>query len=211
MPRVSAIKKDELSGCGKAKSKVASLRIKDEELVKRACSGDRWAENTLVLRYGRDVERLIARLLGSHDDVHDLAQETFIAAFEQLDRLRKPAVFRGWLLRIAVHKVRRQLRRKRLLRRLGLENSTPDATLEALVGEGISSEIRLELAELDKVLASLPTELRIAWMLRFVEGHTVRDVSRLCGCSLTTIKRRLRVAHQKVLAAVDEEVIRGGW
>ncbi len=114
-------------------------------------------------------------------------------------------------MRIAVNKVRRQLRRKQLLRRLGLENSTPDATLEALVAEGIGPEVRLELMELDRVLGTLPTDLRIAWMLRFVEGHTVRDVSRLCSCSPTTIKRRLRVAQRKVLAAIDEEVIRGGW
>ena len=69
----------------------------------------------------------------------------------------------------------------------------------------------LTQGEVDRVLATLPANQRIAWMLRYVEGHTVRDVSRLCSCSLTTIKRRLRAAQAKVLAAIDEEVIRGAW
>jgi DNA-directed RNA polymerase specialized sigma24 family protein len=43
-----------------------------------------------------------------------------------------------------------------------------------------------------------------------VEGHTVRDVSRLTGCSLATAKRRLAEAHRRVLEAVDVEVLRHG-
>jgi RNA polymerase sigma-70 factor, ECF subfamily len=202
---------DELSRRRGAEARQASQAIDDAGLVERARAGDRWAEDALVRRHGREVARLIARLLGSHDEVHDLAQDTFLAAFEQLDGLREPAVFRGWLLRIAVNKARRQLRRKQLMRRFGLDQSTPDATLEAIAAEGVGPEVRLELMELDRALSALPADLRIAWMLRYVEGHTVRDVSRLCSCSLTTIKRRLRAAQEKVLAAIDEEVIRGGW
>jgi RNA polymerase sigma-70 factor (ECF subfamily) len=157
------------------------------------------------------VERLIARFLGTHDGVLDLAQETFLTAFEQLERLREPSVFRGWLLRIAVNKTRRHIRRRRLMRRFGLDQSAPDATLEALAADGAGPEVRQELAVLDAVLAALPVDQRIAWMLRYVEGHTVRDVGRLCDCSLSTIKRRLDAAHRRVVAAVDEEVIGRGW
>ncbi len=73
---------DELAERRRARKKSAAGPIDDAGLVERARSGDRWVENALVRRHGHEVERVIARLLGSHDDVHDLAQETFLAAFE---------------------------------------------------------------------------------------------------------------------------------
>jgi RNA polymerase sigma-70 factor (ECF subfamily) len=134
----------------------------------------------------------------------------FLCAFEQLHRLNEPAAFRGWLIRIAINKVRMVIRRRRMLRVLGLDRTASDATLETIAREDLSAEARVELAEIDQVLGRLPAEQRIAWVLRHVEGHTVRDVSRLCGCSLATIKRRLAAAHRSVLAAVDEELLSHG-
>ncbi len=184
--------------------------IDDAELVQRTLAGDRGAEDKLVRRHAREVAQMIARLLGTHDEVEDLVQDAFLAAFERLEGLKKPSAFRGWLFRIAINKTRMVIRKKRLLRLLGLDHSESDAVLEAIAIETAGPEIRAELAEIDAVLKKLPTEQRIAWMLRHVEGHTVRDVSRLCGCSLATIKRRLAAAHRYVLEAVDEEVLRYG-
>lgn len=182
----------------------------DEELVLRALEGERAAEDALVRRHARDVARIASRLLGSRDDVEDLSQEVFLAAFEQLDRLNKPSAFRGWLLRIVINKSRMLIRKRRMLRLMGLDRTTPDATLEEIAAPGLQPEVCAELAEIDEALWKLPAEQRIAWVLRHVEGHTVRDVSRLTGCSLATAKRRLGEAHRRVLDAVDVEVLRHG-
>jgi RNA polymerase sigma-70 factor, ECF subfamily len=191
----------------------ASLRVPNDSevnagLVVAALDGDRCAEDELVRRNAREVARVVTRVLGSRDDVEDIAQDVFLAAFEQLERLEQPSAFRGWLLRIAVNKARMVIRKRKLLRVLGLYQPAPDSTLEAIADHGLSGEARAELAEIDMVLQKLPTEQRITWVLRHVEGHTVRDVSRLTSCSLATTKRRLSAAHQAVLAAVDEEVLR---
>jgi RNA polymerase sigma-70 factor (ECF subfamily) len=182
----------------------------DEELVLLVQEGDRSAEDALVRRHARDVARIASRLLGSRDEMEDLSQDVFLAAFEQLGRLNKPAAFRGWLLRIAINKSRMRIRKRRVLRLLGLDRATPDASLEAIAATGLEPDARAELAEIDEVLWRLPVEQRIAWVLRHVEGHTVRDVSRLTGCSLATAKRRLAEAHRRVLEAVDVEVLRHG-
>ena len=52
---------------------------------------------------------------------------------------------------------------------------------------------------------------RVAWMLRYVEGHTVRDVGRLCCCSRTLINRRIRKTHRRILSVVNSEVLNSAW
>lgn len=182
----------------------------DEGLVIRALEGDRRAEGKLVELHAREVARVIARVLGSHDEVEDVAQDVFLAAFETLDRLERPAVFRGWLLRIAVNKARMVIRKRKLLRLLGLYQPAESATLEAIAREEAGADARVELREIDIALEKLPMEQRIAWILRHVEGHTIRDVSRLCSCSVATTKRRIAAAHRVILSRVDEEVLSHG-
>ena len=60
----------------------------------------------------------------------------------------------------------------------------------------ISAETRAELAAVGRTLAQVPTNERLAWMLRHVDGEPVAEVARLCGCSLATAKRRIAAAAQ---------------
>ncbi|HEV3030824.1 MAG TPA: sigma factor-like helix-turn-helix DNA-binding protein, partial [Polyangia bacterium] len=73
-------------------------------------------------------------------------------------------------------------------------------TLEALAAPGLHPETCAELALLDRVLARLRPDLRIAWMLRHVEGLELTEAAATCGCSLATIKRRLADADAVVRA-----------
>lgn len=183
------------------------IAIDDTSLVERARSGDRWAREALVRRYISEVTRTVTYVLENHHEVDDVVQETFLAALDGLDGLKEPSALRGWLLRIAINLSRRAIRRRRMLRALGLDRSPDEATLANLVDDGVSPEVRAEIASLGRALKRMPTDLRIAWTLRYVEGHTVRDVSRLCQASLATTKRRLVKANRRVARAVDEEVL----
>jgi RNA polymerase sigma-70 factor (ECF subfamily) len=185
----------------------APIAIDDAALVERALSGDRWAREALVRRYFDEVTRTVTYVLENHHEVDDVVQETFLAALRGLEGLREPSALRGWLLRIAVNLSRRSIRRRRMLRALGLDRSPDDSTLANLIDETVSPEVRAEIVSLDRALTRMPTELRLAWTLRYVEGHTVRDVSRLCQSSLATTKRRLAKANRRVARAVDEEVL----
>ena len=176
--------------------------IGDGDLVVRALSGDRRAEDALYRRHARRVAGLVARLLGSLDEVEDIVHDAFVAAFEQLDKLREPEAFRSWLQRIAVIKVRRAIRRRALRRRLGFMLEQP-LTLDSLAAPDASPEIRAELASMNTVLSRLSAEHRIAWMLRYVEGYKLSEVAELTGCSLSTAKRRIWTTHKRLREVVD--------
>jgi RNA polymerase sigma-70 factor (ECF subfamily) len=165
--------------------------VSEAELVDRAVRGDRWSREVLYRRHAGYLLGLVTRLLGNRGDAEEIVQDAFIAGFEQLATLREAGALRAWLGQIAVNLVRHRLRRLRLLRVLGLDRGADDATLEALAAPGLHPEACGELALLDRTLAKLGADLRIAWMLRHVEGLELTEVAAACGCSLATIKRRL--------------------
>ena len=181
-----------------------SEAISDEELVRRALSGDRWGREMLYRRHAGSLLAMTVRLLANRGEAEEIVQDTFVRAFEQLPTLREPAAVRGWLGQIAVNLVRRRFRRGRLMWFLGLDRGADDATLEALADPGVSTDQRAELALVDRLLRAMKPALRLAWMLRRVDGVELGEVASLCGCSLATVKRRIAEADAIVHRHVGE-------
>jgi RNA polymerase sigma-70 factor, ECF subfamily len=176
----------------------------DAELVARALAGDTWAEEFLYRRYVRTIWGSALRLLRNPQDAEDVVQDTFATAFQELSKLREPGVFRGWLLRIAVRHVHRRLRRHRLRQLLGLDSGEEEEhSLESVAAEGLGMEARAELRTIDRVLSQVPSEQRIAWVLRHVEGESLEDVARACACSLATVKRRISAVDERLRSHVQ--------
>ena len=182
----------------------SSEALSDEELVRRALTGDRWGREMLYRRHAGSLLAMTVRLLADRGEAEEIVQDTFVTAFEQLGTLREPGAVRGWLGQIAVNLVRRRFRRGRLMRFLGLDRGADDATLEALADPGVSSDQRAELALVDRLLRGMSPALRLAWMLRRVDGLELGEVASLCGCSLATVKRRIAGADALVGRHVAE-------
>jgi RNA polymerase sigma-70 factor (ECF subfamily) len=172
--------------------------VPDAELVRRAVAGDAWAEEAIYRRYVALVLGTSRRLLADNSDAEDVAQETFAAAFGAWSQLRDPERLRYWLLQIAVRKVHRRFRRRKLLRALGFDDGAYDATLDVLARSDCPQETRMELSLLSKALDKLSTNDRVAWMLRHVEGLSLEEVAQECGCSLAAAKRRISSASQRI-------------
>ena len=170
----------------------------DAQLVAAVLDGDRWAEEALYRRHVHRVTGMVARLLRHGPDVEDVVQDTFVAALDRLHTLREPHKLGGWLVTLAMNRVRKRFRRQRLRRLLGLERSLADEALAAQARSDASQEARAELALLDAALDAIPTAERICWVLRHVEGYALDEVASLAGCSLATAKRRIKRADEAV-------------
>ena len=180
-------------------------RALDAELIERLARGDQWAKEALYRRYVKLVWTTALHMVGNRTDAQDVVQDTFVEALRDLRTLRRHAALRPWLMRICVHQAHRRFRRRKLLRRLGLDRSIDDAPLESLLDGGATAEQQLELRAVDRALQSASAGERFAWILRYVDGHTLEEVANACGCSLATAKRRLSEAQQLVRRAVDDE------
>ncbi|MER2566777.1 MAG: RNA polymerase sigma factor [Myxococcaceae bacterium] len=175
-----------------------------DDVVRRTLEGDRAAEGLLYRRYAPIMLSMATRLLHSVAAAEDVVHDAFIIALSRLSQLSDPAQFRGWLSTIVVSLVRRRMRRERVLRFVGFEPDADD-TLEALAKPGTSVEARGELALLEVTLRELPTNLRLAWSLRYIEGEKLEDVAALLNKGLSTTKRYLAAAEERIAQRVAIE------
>jgi RNA polymerase sigma-70 factor (ECF subfamily) len=157
----------------------------------------------IVERYGPYLERLLGRMVGWDPELPDLLQDVFLQAFLCLGDLKNPAALKGWLGRIAIFTARAWIR-KRKLRRGWLRVLAPEELPEtnAVVPE---PEVIEALQHTHCVLDALPEDERLAFVLRFVDGMKLREVARLSGVSLSTVKRTLTRAEKRFLAVTRRD------
>ncbi len=178
----------------------------DAALVASLRSDPERGRMVLFDRYVTDIERILLRLLGSDPDVTDVLHDVFVAAMTSLHTLRDEGALRGWLVGIAVHLAHRRIRRRKLQRlvRFVAPQELPDC-VATTASEEVSDALRLTY----RLLARLPTDDRIAFTLRKIEGMSLSDIAEATGVSIATVKRRVARAERKfVTLARRHEALR---
>jgi RNA polymerase sigma-70 factor (ECF subfamily) len=152
----------------------------------------------LFTRFSPYVARIGLRLLGRNEEVDDLVQEVFLAAFKQRESLRDLGAAKGWLA--VVRTARRQLRRRRLRQFVGLDGGTVPLELQ---DQTLSPDDHALLTRVYQILDHMNVNDRLAWSLRHIEGEKLEQVAERCGCSLATAKRRIVAAHARLQAELS--------
>ena len=80
----------------------------------------------------------------------------------------------------------------------GLRRTADPVDLDCIASDTASPRARAELAQVYALLRTLSADDRIAWTLRYVEGHDLKQAAELADCSLATVKRRIRRAQQYI-------------
>ncbi len=169
----------------------------DAELVLATRAGEPWAREALFRRYARLALGLAYRIMPYDGEIDDLVQDSFLYAFERLDRLSNPQAFQAWLSSIVVRTAGKRLRRRRLQTRLGLRASHP-IEVDDVIGSSAPPDIAAELRSVYALLEKLPIEERIALVLRRVERLEVPEIAERMGISVSTVKRRLNAAEARL-------------
>jgi RNA polymerase sigma-70 factor (ECF subfamily) len=167
----------------------------DAALVVAARAGESWAQEALFRRHARMALGLAHRLLPHDDEVDDLVQDCFVSALKRLSALDNPQAFAAWLGSIVVRAVGKRLRRRRLLSRLGLR-VPEEIDADAIAAPSVPGDVAVELRRVYAIVAQLPAEARVALILRRVDGLEVPEIARRMELSLSTVKRRLKLAEE---------------
>ncbi len=170
-------------------------------LVARARRGDQAAFRELMEAHRVVVATTLAACgVRSRDTAFDLAQDVALKVWQNLDRLREPAAFSGWLRRMAANAARDHLRRLAARREASLEEAL---TLET---EDDPHEHAERIAELRLMLAALGTEEHevVELLVARAGGASVDDLAERMGLSKAALKMRLSRARQRLRRRLEE-------
>jgi RNA polymerase sigma-70 factor, ECF subfamily len=169
-------------------------------LLARARAGDRQAYGVLVELHFARVYSLLHRTTGNHEDAEDLAQETFVRAWSSLARFRAESSFSTWIARIALHLSTDHARARALRRGAPLDEHEP-AARSAEAGPARSAQVELDAA-LAQALECLPPRLRLALVLRVLEGREYGEVAELAGVRPATARTQVMQARRLLARAL---------
>ena len=147
----------------------------------------------------------LSRLLRSPADIEDVTQEAFIKAYRALPQFRGESAFYTWLYRIAINTARNwhvsQSRRPQTVDGFVNEDgetfeqidnltdiNTPDAVLAS----------KQVAATINAAIDELPDELRVAILLREIEGMSYEDIAQSMGCPIGTVRSRIFRARDAI-------------
>jgi len=172
----------------------------EAELIERATKGESDAFAVLVERYQRRVVGVAMAVVHNQDDAVELAQETFVRAFENLSKFESRSSFSTWLYRIAANLAIDFWRREG--RHVVLHGEDADNELKRMPspqGDSYKSAARSELSErIKQALEELTPEHRAVILLREVEGLSYDEISETLQCPRGTVMSRLHYARGRL-------------
>lgn len=164
--------------------------------IAQSRKGDQNAFAELVRLHQQMIHALTFRMTGSVADCQDLAQETFIRAYQQLDSYHGGAKFSTWLYRIAVNACidwqRREARRGKLHDSWGEEQ--PKDYVETAFGAPHDEASR----EVQAALMKLPEKQRAAIVLTVYSEHSHAEAAKILNCTEATISWRIFSARRRL-------------
>jgi RNA polymerase sigma-70 factor (ECF subfamily) len=160
-------------------------------------TGDRAEFARLVEAYYTPIYRLGLKMLGDSADAEDVLQNTFLKALQHLPDFEGRSSLSTWLYRIAANEALMMLRKRRPTIPL---DENPDDTDDGFMPTQFTDWCCLPEQEfltdeskhhLDEAIQRLPETLKVVFLLRDIEGLSIRETSEALGLSETAVKTRL--------------------
>ena len=178
------------------------MAASDEELVARAISADdHRAYGDLVQRHQGPVRGWLRQLTGDAVRADELAQDTFIRAWEKLHTFSGRGKFAAWLMKLAYNTFLQSRRGAKRDQRLVEAVGSNQALMMAKSGSSLASE----LPDLPKMLAVLSDRERHAMVLCYAFGLSHGEASEVTGLPLGTIKSHIKRGKSKIRSRFDIE------
>ncbi len=162
------------------------------------------AFDALIVKYRERVFGVIYHLTANREDAADLTQDTFIKAFQSIQRFGGQSSFFTWLYRIAVNSTLTHLRKARLKSFLSLETLNSDTPVSKELIDALTDKTGVERdayvrelqEKLNEAMMKLSIKHRTVVTLYEIDGLGHQEIADVMGCSVGTVRSRLHYAKQ---------------
>lgn len=176
---------------------------RDREVLAQVAAGDPEAFGFLVARHQRRLVHLCERLLGNPEDARDAAQEVFLKVYRKAATFQPRGQVFTWLYRIATNHCLNQLRRRRIIRFVGLSSGPDEASYELDPPDpGADPEAAMETRQAWRQtrlsIGRLPVSQRAVLVLAKFEGLSYREIAEVLDITEGAVESRLFRAMRRL-------------
>lgn len=155
------------------------------------------AFTVLIERYQKRIYSAAKKMMhGDHDEADEIAQETFVKAYDALQNFRGESQLYTWLYRIMVNGVIQRSRKKKVRQFIGLDN------VKELAEEGAQADEQMLKSETSKLIEqaieTLPPKQQRVFMMRFYDELPYEDIASIVGTSVGGLKANYFHAVKKI-------------
>ncbi|VAV87368.1 RNA polymerase ECF-type sigma factor [hydrothermal vent metagenome] len=182
------------------------MTASDLELVALVvATRDQRAFSQLVTRYEVLIRAMLVRMTGNHALADDLAQDTFLRAWNKIESFSGKGSFKGWLCRIAYTQFLQSYRKRKSTAK-ALEKLTAHTEIQNQKPANWDSG---DAMDLDRALGQLPQVERSLIVLCYSSGMTHEEAATISGLPLGTVKSHIKRGKEKMrlMLIAAEEVI----
>lgn len=190
-------------------------QIMQDEVLKNAMNGDIHAFQQLFLEFQPQLKSYLYRLLADRNDVEDLAQDTFIKAYDKICTFEGKSSLKTWVFRIATHLAYDFLRKRKRWQADAQDQSKELAMGSPEIGElfhrvhAYSPQGRYEVQEhidfcFTCISKTLTLEQQVALILKDVYGFSRKDICQVMNASEGVVKHLLHNARKLMMDIFDQ-------
>lgn len=193
---------------------VAVSAIDDIDLARRIALRDPAAVRLMTKRNNQRLFRAAWSILGNRSDAEDAVQSAYFHAFAAIETFAGRSSLSTWLTRIVINEARSKMRAlARRRARLDAESVTDideyrDKLMRGSMEQGAETALARKQIRviLEEAIATLPSDFRLVFVMRDIDGLSVEDVSEALGILPATVKTRLLRARRRLREALAPEL-----
>ncbi|MBD3226433.1 MAG: sigma-70 family RNA polymerase sigma factor [Caldithrix sp.] len=174
----------------------------EKQIIEKAKAGDEAAMAQLVNKYSERIYNLALRILRKKEDAEDVLQETFLTVVEKLHTFDGRSSFFTWVYRIATNASLMRLRKKKVVFQEMADSTDFQESVESRVFIDWSQDPSINIYDeevkqkIDAAVNKLSDIYRSVFVLRDLEGLSIKETSAILNITQENVKIRLRRARQ---------------
>ena len=180
----------------------------DSVLIEKVKKGNKGAFDFLVNKYYPRVYASLFSFTKSKEDSEDLAQQTFIKAWQQIESFRGDSAFFTWIYRIAINLAKNFVVSSGY-KKQKVNTSIEDSAIEVTSYENIESVLSYDqsMQEIKDFIKTMPESLKTAFTLRESEGKSYEEISIITNTPIGTVRSRIFRARESIIEFMQKELM----
>jgi RNA polymerase sigma-70 factor (ECF subfamily) len=181
-----------------------NVKTDDYELVRDFLSGNEQSFNILARKYQERIYWHARRMLGDHDDAHEIVQQVLLVMYNKLNTFNFSSALYTWIYKITATRSLNILKKRKLK---SLFIFSANESVENYGYENIIEDIEVKenFVKMENHLNSLPIKQRQVFVMRNYDDLSYEEISNITGKSIGTLKANYFHAYRKMKELMDKD------